>query len=64
MSRNGNGTPPRWPSARQAGRIWAAGNGIEVKDCRRLPAELLVKFKAAAGKQPRGKAPSLGLQAG
>jgi hypothetical protein len=56
-SRNRNDAPPSWPSARQAGRIWAAGNGIEVKDRRRLPAELLVKFKAAAGKQPRGKAP-------
>ena len=56
-SRNRNGAAPRWPSARQAGRIWAAGNGIEVKDRRRLPAELLVKFKAAAGKQPRGKVP-------
>ena len=48
---------PTWPAVwlRQVGaRIWAAGNGIEVKDRRRLPAELLVKFKAAAGKQPRG----------
>jgi hypothetical protein len=42
---------------RQAGRIWAAGDGIEVKGRRRLPAELPVKFKAATGKQPRGKAP-------
>jgi hypothetical protein len=32
-----------------------AGNGIEVKDRRRLPAELLVKFKAATGRQPRGE---------
>jgi hypothetical protein len=41
----------------QAGRSLGAGNGIEVKDRRRLSAELLVMFKAAVGKQPRGKAP-------
>ena len=32
-------------------REWAKGQGIEVKDRGRVPAELLVKFKAATGAQ-------------
>ena len=31
-------------------RDWARGQGIEVKDPGRIPAELIVKFKAATGK--------------
>jgi type IV pilus biogenesis protein CpaD/CtpE len=31
-------------------RDWAKGQGIEVKDRGRIPAELLVKFKAATGR--------------
>lgn len=31
-------------------RDWARGQGIEVKDRGRIPAELVVKFKAAGGK--------------
>jgi len=31
-------------------REWAKGQGIEVKDRGRMPAELVVKFKAASGK--------------
>lgn len=57
-----NGTPSRRVSVRQAGRIWAAGNGIKVSDRRRLPAELLLTFMAATGRQLRGKEPRLGLQ--
>jgi hypothetical protein len=30
-------------------REWAKGQGIDVKDRGRIPAELVVKFKAAAG---------------
>jgi len=32
-------------------REWAKAQGIEVKDRGRVPAELVVKFKAATGKQ-------------
>jgi hypothetical protein len=38
-----NGTDPT------AVREWAKSQGIEVKDRGRVPAELVVKFKAAAG---------------
>jgi predicted GNAT family acetyltransferase len=31
-------------------REWARGQGIEVKDRGRIPAELVVRFKAATGK--------------
>lgn len=31
-------------------REWAKGQGIEVKDRGRIPAELIVKFKAATGR--------------
>jgi hypothetical protein len=31
-------------------RDWARGQGLEVKDRGRIPAELVVKFKAATGK--------------
>jgi hypothetical protein len=29
-------------------REWARAQGIEVKDCGRVPAELMVKFKSAS----------------
>jgi Lsr2 len=31
-------------------REWAKAQGIDVKDCGRVPAELVVKFKAATGR--------------
>jgi hypothetical protein len=31
-------------------RVWAKAQGIEVKDRGRVPAELVVKFKAASGR--------------
>jgi hypothetical protein len=31
-------------------REWAKTHGIEVKDCGRVPADLMVKFKAATEK--------------
>jgi hypothetical protein len=31
-------------------RDWARGQGLEVKDRGRIPAELVIKFKAATGK--------------
>jgi hypothetical protein len=40
---NANGVKP--PEVRE----WAKGQGIEVKDRGRVPAELVVKFKAATG---------------
>jgi hypothetical protein len=42
------------PTAREAGLIRAAAQGIEVEGRGRVPAGLLVKFKAATGKQLRG----------
>ena len=47
---------PGWCRARADGvdstevREWAKAQGIEVKDRGRVPAELIVKFKAATGR--------------
>ena len=53
----GNRRPPRRPQRPATGalnttevREWAKAQGIEVKDRGRVPAELVVKFKAASGK--------------
>lgn len=57
------GGPAALPGARHAARLgpasgpnttevreWARAQGIEVKDRGRIPAELVVKFKAATGR--------------
>jgi len=58
-ARRGPGTKNPAPSRRKAAagglnttevRDWARGQDIEVKDRGRIPAELIVKFKAATGK--------------
>ena len=61
-SRNRNGTPPRWPSARQAGRIWAAGNGMEVKDRRRCPQNCSSSSRRRPESSHAGRYPRLRLQ--
>ena len=44
--RRGSASTPNTTEARE----WAKAQGIEVKDRGRVPAELMVKFKAATGK--------------
>ena len=41
--RRRKGTPPRWPTVRQAGWICTAAQGIEAKGRGRMPAELVIK---------------------
>ncbi len=48
-ARSGRRGPARGPDTTEV-REWAKARGIEVKDRRRVPAELVVKFKAATGK--------------
>jgi hypothetical protein len=54
--RRRNGTPPRWPTARQVGWICAAAQGIEVKDRGQAPAEPGGQVQTATGKTLCGKA--------
>ena len=48
-ARNGRGTPANGLNTTEV-REWAKTQGIDVKDRGRVPAELVVKFKAATGK--------------
>ena len=45
-ARDGRGASASWVDRTEV-RQWARGQGIEVKDRGRVPAELVVKFKAA-----------------
>jgi len=47
-ARGGRGAPARGLNPTQV-RDWAKAQGIEVKDRGRVPAELMVKFRAATG---------------
>ena len=47
-ARGGRRTPAGGPDSIEV-REWAKAQGIEVKDRGRVPAELVVKFKAATG---------------
>jgi hypothetical protein len=48
-ARGGRRAPASGPNTTEV-REWAKAQGIEVKDRGRVPAELIVKFKAATGK--------------
>jgi len=48
-TRNARKTPAAGPNTTEV-REWAKVQGIDVKDRGRIPAELVVKFKAATGK--------------
>ncbi len=48
-ARSGHKGSPGGPDTTEV-REWAKAQGIEVKDRGRVPAELVVKFKAATGK--------------
>jgi nucleoid-associated protein Lsr2 len=47
-ARSGRKSPPNAMNTTEV-REWAKGQGINVKDRGRIPAELVVKFKAATG---------------
>jgi hypothetical protein len=49
QTRGGRKAAPSGPNSTEV-RDWARGQGIEVKDRGRIPAELVVKFKVATGK--------------
>ena len=48
-ARSGRKSPKTGPGSTEV-REWAKAQGIEVKDRGRMPADLVVKFKAATGK--------------
>ena len=49
LTRSGHRAPASGLNTTEV-REWAKAQGIEVKDRGRIPAELVVKFKAATGK--------------